>query len=198
MKDREKAIIMAYTGTCMLTGDKFEKFHEYVEELMGRPVLTHELANKKVQDEIKEKSKADFMKLCDEEEPLKDCMNNPDETPEQKQMEEIVNYYGANDRLRLLMEECGELIQASNKILRYPNSDKAMDNLLEEMVDVSIMIQQIRTLLKYDEPGWDHMMQYKINRCKKRYIEDITYTRNMYYNNKYYAKYYTKKASDKK
>jgi NTP pyrophosphatase (non-canonical NTP hydrolase) len=183
MKDREKAIIMAYTGTCMLTGDKFEKFHEYVEELMGRPVLTHELANKKVQDEIKEKSKADFMKLCDEEEPLKDCMNNPDETPEQKQMEEIVNYYGANDRLRLLMEECGELVQAANKILRYPSSDKVRANLLEEMVDVSIMIEQIRTLFDYSESEWNHMMQYKVNRCKKRFEED---------------KYYTKKESDKK
>lgn len=173
MKDREKAIIMAYTGTCMLTGDKFEIFHEYIEELMGRPVLTHELANKKVQDEIKEKSKADFIKLCDEPE------------QEQKHIEAIVNYYGANDRLRLLMEESGELVQAANKILRYPGSDKVRANLLEEMVDVSIMIQQIRTLLNYSESEWNHMMHYKVDRCKKRFEED-----------KYM--YYTKKVSNKK
>lgn len=261
MKDREKAIIMAYTGTCMLTGDKFEIFHEYVEELMGRPVLTHELANKKVQDEIKEKSKADFMKLCDEPEScdgsvsrkalikalnemdryiandMVSCENGDifpmnevfvvddvyekidmlrpvrpvacvatikfnkedmqeivdeklkemtEETPEQeqKQIGAMVNYYGANDRLRLLMEESGELVQAANKILRYPGSDKVRTNLLEEMVDVSIMVQQIRTLLNYSDFEWNRMMQRKVNRCKKRFEED-----------KY--KYYTKKASDK-
>lgn len=91
---------------------------------------------------------------------------------EQEWNKAMVTYYGANDRLRLLMEECGELIQASNKILRYPDSDEAKDNLLEEMVDVSIMIQQVCMLLKYDELGWDHMMQYKINRCKKRFVKD--------------------------
>ena len=31
MTDREKAIVMAYTGIAMLTGEKFPIFHEYVE-----------------------------------------------------------------------------------------------------------------------------------------------------------------------
>jgi hypothetical protein len=62
MTDREKAIVMAYTGACMLTGDKFQIFHKYVEEIMGRPIWTHEMAQ--LADEIKEKSKDDFMKLC--------------------------------------------------------------------------------------------------------------------------------------
>ena len=64
MTDKEKAIVMAYTGTCMLTGDKFSIFHEYVEHIMGRPVCTHELAIKEIADEIKEKAKADFIALC--------------------------------------------------------------------------------------------------------------------------------------
>lgn len=68
MTDREKAIVMAYTGKCMLTEDKFHIFHEYIEELMGRPVFTHELADKNVSAEIKEKSKDDFIALCNEEE----------------------------------------------------------------------------------------------------------------------------------
>lgn len=65
MTDREKAIVMAYTGACMLTGDKFQIFHRYVEEIMGRPIWTHEMAH--LADEIKEKSKADFMALCADE-----------------------------------------------------------------------------------------------------------------------------------
>lgn len=35
MTDREKAIVMAYTGICMLKGDKFQIFHKYVDKLIG-------------------------------------------------------------------------------------------------------------------------------------------------------------------
>ena len=84
----------------------------------------------------------------------------------------MVTHYGANDRARLLMEECGELVQASNKILRYPDSDEARANLLEEMVDVSIMIEQVRTLFNYSDLEWKRMEQHKVNRCKKRFLKD--------------------------
>ena len=53
MTDREKAIIMAHTGICMLTGDKFQIFHKYVEDIMGRPIMTHEIGW--LTDAIKEK-----------------------------------------------------------------------------------------------------------------------------------------------
>lgn len=64
MTDREKAIVMAYTGVAMLAGDKFQIFHEYVEEILGRPIQTLELAFDNVCNEIKEKSKDDFIQLC--------------------------------------------------------------------------------------------------------------------------------------
>ena len=64
MTNEEKAIVMAYTGVCMLTEDKFHIFHEYVEKLMGRPIYTHELGF--LADEIKGKAKDDFIKLCKE------------------------------------------------------------------------------------------------------------------------------------
>lgn len=67
MTDREKAIVMAYTGICMLTGDKFQIFHKYVEDIMGRPIWTHEMGIKSIEDEIKAKSKADFIALCADE-----------------------------------------------------------------------------------------------------------------------------------
>lgn len=65
MTDREKAIVMAYTGICMLKGDKFQIFHKYVDQLIGRPVLTHEIGI--LQDTIKERSKADFIALCEDD-----------------------------------------------------------------------------------------------------------------------------------
>ena len=67
MTDREKAIVMAYTGYCMLTGDKLSVFYEYVENIMGRPVYTHEMGTKVVDNIIKEKAKPDFIALCKED-----------------------------------------------------------------------------------------------------------------------------------
>lgn len=64
MTDRERAIIMAYTGVCMLTGDKLEIFYKYIEELLGYPIYTHELADSKLWEKIKIKSKEDFISLC--------------------------------------------------------------------------------------------------------------------------------------
>lgn len=64
MTKREAAIIMAYTGTAMLTGEDFDIFHKYVEHILGRPVFTHELGSESVWDEIKEKSKNDFLDIC--------------------------------------------------------------------------------------------------------------------------------------
>lgn len=64
MTDKERAIITAYTGITMLTGDKFSIFHKYIEDILGRPIWTHELADTSVWEEIKEKSKKDFLDLC--------------------------------------------------------------------------------------------------------------------------------------
>ena len=64
MTDRERAIIMAYTGVCMLKGDKLSVFYNYLKEILGYPVWTHELANQTLWDKIKEKSESDFFTLC--------------------------------------------------------------------------------------------------------------------------------------
>ena len=64
MTKQECAIIMAHTGICMLTGEDFNIFHKYVEDIMNRPVFTHEMGMCAIADEIKAKSKADFLDLC--------------------------------------------------------------------------------------------------------------------------------------
>lgn len=60
MTKRECAIVSAYTG--VLCGD-FNEFHKYIEEKMGRPVYTHEFANKALWEVIRELSKEDFCNL---------------------------------------------------------------------------------------------------------------------------------------
>lgn len=66
MTKEECAIVMACTGTVMLTGDNLGIYYKYLEKILGRPVWTHELADKAVQKEIEEKSLNDFLTLCKE------------------------------------------------------------------------------------------------------------------------------------
>lgn len=60
MTKREAAIVMAYTGVAL--GD-FQTFHEYAEEVLGRPVWTHQFGDQAVADELRAASRADFLAL---------------------------------------------------------------------------------------------------------------------------------------
>lgn len=62
MTDREKAIVMAYTGKTMLAGAKFSIFHKYIEELLQRPVFSHEIGF--LADEIKKEVTRIFAKFA--------------------------------------------------------------------------------------------------------------------------------------
>jgi len=61
MNKKEAAIVGAYTG--ILIGD-FSDMHKYIEEKLGRPVFTHELANSGTVKKIKNASKNDFLEIC--------------------------------------------------------------------------------------------------------------------------------------
>ena len=63
MTIKERAIIMAYTGVCTLTGNKLKYFYKYCGKLLGKKeIFTHELALNA--DRIKELSKKDFISIC--------------------------------------------------------------------------------------------------------------------------------------
>ena len=64
MTKQECVIIMAFTGYSMLRGDDMGLYYNYIQEKLGRPVFTHELMDKRVIDEIQEKSAADFVALA--------------------------------------------------------------------------------------------------------------------------------------
>lgn len=64
MTDRERAVVMAYTGVAMLAGDKLGIFYKYVEEKIGRPVWTHEMADRMFWRELAVRAKTDFLSLC--------------------------------------------------------------------------------------------------------------------------------------
>jgi len=60
MTKREAAIISAHTETQV--GD-LDEMYQYVYEIMGRTVYTHELVHREIWNQIKAKSKPDFDKL---------------------------------------------------------------------------------------------------------------------------------------
>ena len=60
MTKREAAIVAAYTG--FLVGE-FSDMHGYVEEIMGRPVWTHEMGNFDFYNQIRERAKKDYVNL---------------------------------------------------------------------------------------------------------------------------------------
>lgn len=61
---KERVIVTAYTGVAMVCGKELSHFYAYAEELMGRPLMTHDFARDDICDALKEKSKDDFIALC--------------------------------------------------------------------------------------------------------------------------------------
>lgn len=71
MTKREAAIISAYTGWLLGELDELDDLHAYIEEVMDRPVFTHEMGSKVFTDELHDKCKPDFMNLkIEESEPM--------------------------------------------------------------------------------------------------------------------------------
>lgn len=64
MTDREKIVVSAHTGVVMLPEDKVFMLFDYFEELLGRRITIYDLQFKEISDQIKEKSKAEFLEIC--------------------------------------------------------------------------------------------------------------------------------------
>jgi len=60
-KNKIGCVVSAYTGILCVD---FPSFHEYVEKIMGRGVMTHELGTERITNEIRERSHSDFLELC--------------------------------------------------------------------------------------------------------------------------------------
>lgn len=80
---------------------------------------------------------------------------------------EIINYYGFDNQMDQLIEECGELIVSIAKNKRYSFSDTCIDhyeNLIEEIADVKNLIEQLELSNDYVKQGIEVMIDHKVNR----------------------------------
>ena len=72
MTDREKTVVTAHTGVVMLPEDKLHLFFDYLEEIMGKRISIYDLQFKEISDQIKERSKPEFLEICNREEESND------------------------------------------------------------------------------------------------------------------------------
>ena len=80
---------------------------------------------------------------------------------------QIIAHYGDRAQRHILIEECAELTQAVIKCER--GCDGADDNFIEELADVSIMIEQmIQSLCLYDLQRYNETLKKKISRQLER------------------------------
>lgn len=57
----QAAIIGVYTG---VSCGPFSDIYEKIEQILGRPVFTHEMESKELWEEAKEKIKQEFLDIC--------------------------------------------------------------------------------------------------------------------------------------
>ena len=86
---------------------------------------------------------------------------------EQEIYKQALDKWGLDFQLLMLQEECAELIVSVSKLRRGKGNEADMR---VEMVDVSIMIEQIRMALEekfhfLDE--WEHIKNIKLNKVQK-------------------------------
>lgn len=75
MTQYEKLVVSAYTGVLMT---KIDDYQNFVEQTLGRPVMTVELGDRRIKEALKEKLQQEFLRLCKEEETIERPKMNPD------------------------------------------------------------------------------------------------------------------------
>lgn len=85
----------------------------------------------------------------------------------EKIFKKSIEVYGKESQSRQVMEECAELIQAVNKMLRYedrPAEPEYYANLVEEIADVEIMLYQLKVMFNVSD---DEVFKVKIQKAKR-------------------------------
>ena len=90
---------------------------------------------------------------------------------DEKIIEEALNKYGVEKQLLVCMEEPAELIQAISKAERYPNDEKYIDRLIEEIADVLICIEYLKKIYDIDQSKIEKWESKKLKRVLKRMNE---------------------------
>jgi len=83
-----------------------------------------------------------------------------------KLMQLACEKWGNESQRRMGIEECAELIQALCKYERNQHLDAAL-NIVEEMVDVELMLEQLKLMFPEYESNADRIRGYKLQRLSE-------------------------------
>lgn len=89
-------------------------------------------------------------------------------------LKKIITVYGQQAQVDMIIEECAEVIQALQKykraIANHAGEDiqlqNRLDNVHEELADLSIMVEQGRLI--FDPERIDEWIEFKIKRVKNK------------------------------
>ena len=84
---------------------------------------------------------------------------------DEEKVKRIADYYGWNNQLKQLAEECSEL---SVESLHYIREGRGIERISEEIADVLIMIQQIIHLLGGGREDIEKYAEFKLDRQLSR------------------------------
>ena len=79
--------------------------------------------------------------------------------------EKAINTYGESAQLDMVIEEMSELIK---EICKKKRGKDNHDAIVEEIVDVEIMLEQLKIICDIDNVDLDNAKKYKINRLMAR------------------------------
>jgi NTP pyrophosphatase (non-canonical NTP hydrolase) len=78
-----------------------------------------------------------------------------------------IEKFGADSQLNQATEELAELVVAINKFRRSPGL-KTREDIIEEIVDVTIMLEQLKVLFGIRDEELDIVLHQKLTRLKER------------------------------
>ena len=73
----------------------------------------------------------------------------------------ICNAYGSRAQM---IKCCEELSELSTAILHHVNKGENHEAILEEMADVYIMLEQLKSMIPYNEAALDKQIEFKLTR----------------------------------
>ena len=82
----------------------------------------------------------------------------------------IIRHYGAEHQKDILIEECAELIQATEKSRRFGEPAELTADMVEEMADVYIMIMQFESIMG---PYWSGVFDKTVEDKLRRQLDRI-------------------------
>lgn len=77
-----------------------------------------------------------------------------------------IKTFGREHQVEMIKEECVELVHALHKLKRYPDDEKRMQNVLNEIADVTIILEQANQI--FGRERVEEAIYFKMKKLEKQ------------------------------